>query len=152
MRAVNSSREPIPLSPPMPTWCVVSSVRVIGAIDGNLQVVLLFAGSVQNQVCGSTVHGDLQFESNLIAVEIGSASAALCAGNTIGGNLQIENNLGATAAVGNTVGGNLQDQNNRGATQVSKNVISGSLECQNDTAIAGSGNTAKSKQGQCSTF
>jgi len=141
-------------------------------IKGDLQVQSIPSGSAQNQVCGSTVKGDLQFQSNGTAVEIGSASPASCAGNTISGNLTVQSNSAATTVVGNTVGGNLtvqsnsaativtgntvtgnlQDQSNTAPTQVSNNGVGGNLVCQSNTSITGGGNTAKSKQGQCSAF
>ncbi len=120
-------------------------------IGGNLQIQNLPSGSTQNQICGTTIHGDLQFQSNGTAVLIGAGTAS-CAGNTIGGNLTVQNNTGATTVVGNTITGNLQDHNNTGPTQVSDNLIGNNLQCQNNTSITGGGNTAASKQGQCSAF
>ena len=89
-------------------------------IAGNFLVGNLPLGSNENQVCGSTVRGNLQVESNSAPVQIGSAATMVCAGNTIAGNLQIQNDFGTTATVGNKVGGNLQDQNNQGLTQGSR--------------------------------
>ena len=54
--------------------------------------------------------------------------------------------------VGSTVGGNLQDNNNTGATQVFNNLVDNNLQCQQDSVITGRGNTAKSKQGQCAAY
>jgi hypothetical protein len=119
-------------------------------INGNVQIQNLPSGPGQNQVCGSTVKGNLQFRNNGTAIEIGSASP--CAGNMIGGNLTVQNNRAATTVVGNAVTGNLQDQNNIAATQVFSNVVGNNLQCQNNSSITGGGDTAKSLQGQCSTF
>jgi uncharacterized repeat protein (TIGR03803 family) len=141
-------------------------------IMGNLQILSLPGGPGQNQVCGSTVNGDLRFHNNGTAVEIGSASPGLCAGNTIGGNLTVLDNTAPAIAVGNTVGNNLtvrdnsaattvdgnnvtddlQDQDNAGPTQVFNNVVGNNLQCRNDTSITGGGNTAMQKHGQCSGF
>jgi hypothetical protein len=141
-------------------------------IHGNLQIQHIPAGSATNLVCGSTVHGDLQFQNNGTAVLIGASAPASCPGNMIGGNLVIQSNTAAATAVGNTVGnsltvqsntaativngntmvGNLQDQNNPAPTQVFTNSVGGNLQCQGNTAISGGGNTALSKQGQCSAF
>ena len=60
--------------------------------------------------------------------------------------------VAATTVVGNTVGGNLQDNNNTGATQVFNNLVDNNLRCQQDSVITGGGNTAKSKQGQCAAY
>jgi hypothetical protein len=47
------------------------------------------AGAAQNQVCDTRITGDVQFQNNGPAVEIGSASPT-CAGNTIGGDLSVQ--------------------------------------------------------------
>jgi hypothetical protein len=160
-------------------------------IKGNLQIQSIPKGTATNQVCGSTVVGDLEYQSNGTSVLIGSGSPS-CAGNVIKGNLQVIGNTAATTINGNTVSGNvqvqnntaavtvvgntitaslqvqgntgattvngnkvgqsLQDQNNIGATQVFTNVITQALQCQGNTSITGGGNTASSKQGQCSKY
>lgn len=118
-------------------------------IGGNLQVQGLSSGVGQNQVCGTVVHGDLVVQQNGTAVVVGTPS---CAGNSVGGNLEVQSNSGTTAMGGNTVSGNLQDNSNKGATQVFNNTIHGTLQCQQNSTITGGGNTAKSKQGQCAAF
>jgi len=100
-------------------------------IYSNVQVQNIASGSAQNTICGATVRGDLQLQNNGTAVEIGSTTGA-CPGNTVGGNLQVNNN---TALV-----------------QVFENTILNNLQCQNNTSITGGANTAKRKQGQCSSF
>jgi hypothetical protein len=70
----------------------------------------------------------------------------------VGGNLQVQNNKGATTIDFNTVGGNLLDQNNTGATQVFTNAITHNLQCSGNSSITGGGNTAARKLGQCGTF
>lgn len=119
-------------------------------IEGNLQMQNLPAGSAQNQICGATIDGNLQYQNNGAAVAIGAASA--CAGNTIGGNLQVSGNSAPTVIYGNMVTGNLQDQNNTASTQVIGNTVGGNLQCQNDTSISGGGNSARQKQGQCASL
>jgi hypothetical protein len=141
-------------------------------IYGNLQIQNTQVGTAQNQVCGSTVKGNLEVQDNGTAVEIGSTSLSSCAGNVIDGKLQVQFNIGATVIDGNTVGGNLQadinigstviDGNtvgdnlqvdaNFGSTQVFSNIVSNNLQCEIDASITGGGNTAKRKQGQCSRF
>lgn len=140
-------------------------------IDGNLQIQNIPVGSAQNQICDTNVRGNLQFQNNGIVVQIGSASAS-CAGNEIGGNLQVGNNSASmqvldndvagnlqitnhTASVevsGNTVNGNLQVTNNTASVQVFDDSAGGNLQCQSNSTITGSGDTAKSLQGQCASF
>jgi uncharacterized protein (TIGR03437 family) len=147
----------------------ISSGTTIG---GSLQIQDLPNGPAQNQVCGSTVNNDVSFQNNGVAVLIGAAASASCAGNTIGGNLTIQNNAAAAGAVGNTVGGNLTVQNNSASTivngntvngnlqvqdntaptQVFTNIVGANLQCQLNSSITGGGNTAQSKQGQCGVF
>jgi hypothetical protein len=120
-------------------------------ITGSLKVQQLPSSNLQNQVCNTTVGGDLQFQNNAAAVQIGSVSG-VCAGNIIQGTLQVQNNKAATTLAANTVAGYLDDDNNGGATQVTNNFIGNDLQCQNNKSITGSGNTAKQKQGQCAGF
>jgi hypothetical protein len=140
-------------------------------IKSNLVVQSIPKSSATNQVCGTTISGSLQFQSNGTALLIGSGTSS-CAGNvikgslqvtsnsaaitidgnTISSSLQVQSNTGATTMDGNTVGGSLQDQSNTGPTQLISNIITGVLQCQSNTTITGSGNTAASKTGQCAKF
>jgi hypothetical protein len=142
-----------------------------GQINGNLQIQNIPAGTAQNQICGMTINGSVQFQNNGTAVLIGSPS---CPGNTVGGNLQVSNNSAATQIYGDTVSGNLQVTNNTAATQVDDNKVIGNLQVQNNNNSAavfsntvksnlqcsgnnnslftGGGNTAAQKQGQCASF
>lgn len=122
------------------------------SIGGDLQIQNLPTGPGQNQVCGTTVNGNLQFQNSGTALLIGSTNPGSCAGNNVGGDLQVHDNTAATTVAGNTVRGNLQDNNNTAPTQVFTNTVSNNLQCAGDTSITGGGNTARSKQGQCSTF
>jgi len=117
---------------------------------GNFGIQSLPASAGTTQVCGSSVKGNLQVQSNGAAVQIGSGTG--CAGNTVGGDLQVHNNSAATTVDNNTVGGNLQNQNNTGATEVFTNVVTHQLQCNGNSSITGGGNTASSKTGQCATF
>ena len=139
-------------------------------IQGDLQIQNLPTGTTANMICGATVAGDLLFQNNTASVQIGYQTA--CAGNYIGGYLQVgnnnastwlfnntvtgslqdQNNSAPTQVVGNRVGGNLHVQNNSAATQVFNNSVASTLACQNNRSITGGGNTAKQKQGQCAKF
>jgi hypothetical protein len=127
------------------------------AIGNDLQIQNTPAVATPNQVCGASVKGNLQFQSNFGAVNIGSGSARAavsCAGNVIKGNLEVhDNKIGATTAlVNNQVGGNLQDNNNAAPTQVFNNMVTKTLACAGNASISGGGNTAAQKQGQCARF
>jgi hypothetical protein len=102
-------------------------------INGDLQVQNTppVAGVV-DQLCGSTVNGNLQIHNNATAIQIGGPSLSSCLRNQIGGDVQLMNNVAPVKVLNNTV--------------------KGSLQCQGNTAISGSGNAAKQKQGQCVAF
>ncbi len=100
-------------------------------INGNLEANNMLPGT-QNQICGSTVSGNLQLHNNGGSIQVGSASESSCVGNTIGGNVEIQNNNGSTAIFSNTIAGNLQ--------------------CEKNSSITGDGNAAKQKQGECVEF
>ena len=53
---------------------------------------------------------------------------------------------------GNSVGGNVDIQNNTMAAGVYDNTVAKNLSCSSNSSIAGSGNTARKKTGQCSGF
>jgi hypothetical protein len=126
------------------------SITGFARIAGNLQIQNLRASPVQNQVCGASVSGNLTYQNSNAPIEIGAA--AMCHGNTVGGNLQVGNNLQAVGIVGNMVTGNLQVQNDTGATMVFSNNVAKDLQCSGNATITGSGNTALQKQGQCAAF
>lgn len=120
-------------------------------IEGDLRIRNLPAGSAQIQICGATIDGNLQYQDNAAAVTIGAPPG--CAADTIHGNLQVSGNSASTVISGNEVTGNLQVLGNTGpSTQVSGNVVGKSLQCQNNASIAGGGNSAREKQGQCASL
>lgn len=120
-------------------------------IKNDLQIQNLAGGSAVNQICDSTVGGNLQFHNNGTAVQIGSGSST-CLGNSVGGNAEVQNNTGATAIFDNVIVGNFQDQNNSARTQVFDNFVEHNLQCQSNSVILGGANFAKQKQGQCASF
>ena len=147
------------------------SIRRSAVINGNVYIanVPLVSGQFKNEVCGSTVNGDLTLEGNNAAVSIGDGRNG-CTPNTIGGNLQATGST-TTAIFGNTIAGDLQVTNNtgntdltlnhvggnvevlsNGATSVFVNTVTGSLDCENNSSIQGGGNTASEKLGQCALF
>jgi hypothetical protein len=128
------------------TFSIAGSARIIG----NLQIQNLPASSIQNQVCGVDVSGNLTYQNSAAPVAIGAA--AMCPGNTVGGNLQVGTNAAAVGITGNTVTGDLQVQNDTGPTAVFSNHVGNNLQCSGNTTITGGGNTASQKQGQCAAF
>lgn len=94
----------------------------------------------------STVMGNLE--------DNGVSEGAFIKRSHIFGDLQIHNSSDFFSVGfnidGNTIGGNLQFNQNTGSSDISGNMITGKLQCEKNTPPpAGSGNTAKQKQGQC---
>ena len=121
---------------------IAGSVGIAGAstftlgpaatINGSLGVGLVARGTTTDQVCGVTVLHDFGVAGDASPLQIGSASAASCADNTIRGNATIDVNPPAIAFYGNSV--------------------TGTLSCLAKKSITGGGNTAKRKLGQCTAF
>ncbi len=126
------------------------SIGSFARILGNLQIQNLPSSAIQNHVCGVNVGGNLMFQNSNAPVQIGAST--MCPGNTVHGNLQVQNNVAAVGIVSNTVSGNLQVQNDSGSTVVSGNQVAKNLQCSGNANISGSGNTAAQKQGQCGSF
>ncbi len=155
------------------------SIGPLVTINGNLQIqnVPASAGMTPDQICGTTIEGNVAFQNNDIGLVIGWPSAS-CAANTIRGNVQVSNNNTGTNSIaidgntitnnlevnnnvtttgsnkisGNTVGANLQDMTNIGLNTVDLNDVTKNLQCQGNSPAptdTGGTNTAASKQGQC---
>jgi hypothetical protein len=101
------------------------------------------------------INGNLQVQNNGSPIEIGANNANACAGNTVGNNLQAQNNYAALSIDYNNVGGNLQVNNNTAATDVSGNTVTHNLQCQNNTPAVThvALNMVQGRaQGQCAAF
>ena len=101
-------------------------------IKGNLQIQSIPSGSATNQVCGSTISGNLQFQSNHTAVLIGAGTPA-CAGNVIKGSLQVLSNTAPITLDGNTVSGSFQVQTNSASVTMDTNKVSGAVQVQSNS-------------------
>lgn len=133
-----------------PTTGITADYAGFPTIGDNLQIQNIPPGSASNFVCGSTVSGNLQFDNNGTAVQIGSNAPLICPGNTIGGNLEANSNTNSALIFDNSVRGNAQVDNNTGPVDVVGNSVGGNLQCQgNSMLIMGGMNTAKQTQGQC---
>jgi hypothetical protein len=101
------------------------------AIAGNLTIQNVASASTTNQVCGTTVTGNVNVSANAVPITIGSTDIS-CLGNSFGANVGITSN---TAPI-----------------QVYENDVKKSLSCSSNTSIAGGGNLAQKKTGQCAGF
>jgi YVTN family beta-propeller protein len=119
-------------------------------IVGSLNVKDISPSNANNSICGTTVVGNIHFDSNGAAVRMGSADPLLCAGNNIGGHVVVSDNTSATLVFNNVVGGNMFVFGNTGLLDVVGNGVGGNLECRNNTnLIMGGGNTAHGIIKQC---
>ena len=117
-----------------------ANVTVAGTVGGDVQ---LTATSGVNEVCGVTVGNDLVAQAgNRAAVfQIGNVTIN-CAGNTIEGNLTVQNNAGQVVVFDNTVAGNISVHNNTGGGGLGGNSAGGSCQLFNDNPpITGGGNS-----------
>jgi YVTN family beta-propeller protein len=119
-------------------------------IAGNLEIVNLPAGSANNSVCGTRIMGNLRFDNNATALQIGSSAAMTCAGNKVGGNMEALANSASTLIFNNTIGKNMNASNNTGMLDVVGNKIGATLTCRGNTNLTmGRLNAAQKKVGQC---
>jgi YVTN family beta-propeller protein len=119
-------------------------------VGGNLMIQKIPPGSANNSVCGTTVYGSMQVDNNGTAIQMGSTAPLFCAGDTIGGNLEVVDNSNSALMFDNSVGGNMSVLDNTGPVDVVSNTARGNLLCQNNPdLIMGGGNTASRKTGQC---
>ncbi len=101
------------------------------SIYSALSVQNIPSGSAQNTICGVNVGGSLYFDGNGTAAQIGS-SAGSCPGNTIGGDLEVNNNTGLVQMFYNTANDDLTGTGN--------------------SSVTGGSNAARNKIGQLSSF
>ena len=84
-----------------------------GTIGGNVQLQGLSGtpASGDNALCATTVNGNVQVQSNGTAAPVDIGNLGACKGLAalkVGGNLQVQGNAAAVTVGGNTVSGNLQ--------------------------------------------
>lgn len=124
---------------------IVNRAAVLNAqsvrVDGNIQ-----AEGARNVVVrgGSVIGGDIQLIDG---------RRANIAWSRIGGTLLFDENEGQILARGNRINGDLQAFNNTGGVGLNNNRMGGNMQCkENVPAPTGSGNTASSKEDQCTNL
>ena len=119
-------------------------------INGNLLIHNLDSTSTGNKVCGANIMGNLAFHDNAAAIAIGANPLSVCAGNTIGGNLDVHNNIAPIQTLDNTVAGDLNVHNNTAPIQVVGNTVARDLSCHGNSSITGGPNPGSGRaQDQC---
>lgn len=123
-------------------------------VRGNLQVQSLTTATIAS-VCSTTVGNNLLWQSDASPSLIGSCGTTP-SGNTILGNLQVQNNTGhvtiGAAGSGNATSGNTIVQANTGGGTLTGNSSGGNCLLSGDKpGVVGSGNTAKGANNQCNT-
>jgi hypothetical protein len=116
----------------------------------NLTVQSL-TSSTTSSVCATTVGNNLQWQQNASPGLVGS-----CGGNTILGNLLVQNNSGnvtiGAPGAGNRVSGNISVSGNTGGGTMTGNTASGNCLLSADKpGIIGTSNTTGKGNNQCNT-
>jgi hypothetical protein len=116
----------------------------------NLTVQAL-TSSTTSSVCSTAVGNNLQWQNNSSSGLIGN-----CGGNTVLGNLLVQNNAGAltigAAGSGNTVSGNISVSNNTGGGTLTGNASNGNCLLSGDKpGIVGASNSTGKGNNQCNT-
>jgi len=115
-------------------------------------------GSVTN-ICGNQVARDVEVSTSSRDILVGDPAPGVdCAGNTVGGDIEVENNNNIDVELvvsGNTVSDDLSVRNNRGTADkfVQTNTGGDKLSCSNNQAnFTGAPNAGfSSASGQCSS-
>jgi hypothetical protein len=113
-----------------------------GSVEGNIQA----EGAARVVVRNSRIGGSFQIKQG---------GGAEIRSTPVEGDIQLESNNGPVQhVIGNTVGGNVQVNQNRGGVDIVGNTIDGNLQCQsNDPAPTGGSNTVReSREGQCESL
>lgn len=123
------------------------------SVRGNLQVQNL-TGTTPATACATTVGNNLLWQNNAVPSFIGLS----CGGNTILGNMNVQNNSGkltigdAVNAAGNKVSGNTNVNGNTGGGTLINTSSAGTCTLSGDKpGIAGTSNTAAKGNNQCNT-
>jgi hypothetical protein len=104
------------------------------------------------KICGSSVTGDFSLYYSSASVKIGDVVGFDCGtqSNNFGGDVTVINNMALVTLANNTVGNNAFINNNNALITVLNNKVTRTLSCAgNRLSPTGSGNTAASKQGEC---
>jgi beta-glucosidase len=136
------------LTVPAGAWCDLVHVTV----GGNLQLQTGSGVRIQH----ATVSGNLIAQAATSAADPLSANTNVICDSTVAGNLLVQDSAAAAPwniglCGGNTIGGNLEFQDNAAtANVISDNKVAGNLNCQGNGGVTGKGNTAGKKLlGQC---
>ena len=152
-----------------PDWISIPSGNTF---RGDIQVTGVTGGpppgppffGPRNLICSNTVQNNIQILESAAGTSwsIGNGAAPPCGGSGLTiehGNLQVEKNRG-DVTIGNVTvggapvldgpGGNLQAVENL-SVSLFFNIVRQNLQCFDNRAVAGNGNVAEKKEGQCAT-
>jgi hypothetical protein len=133
-------------------FCAQGSSGSQGQVQVKLNLTIQsLTSTTTSSVCSTTVGNNLQWQSNASPGLIGS-----CGGNTILGNLLVQNNSGnvtiGAAGSGNSTSGNVNVGGNTGGGTITKNTTTGNCQLSGDMpGIVGSANTTGKGENRCNT-
>lgn len=140
------------------------TIRPGGALTSTgstLNGPVISSGARAITVCTSTLHGGAKVTGTAFMVRIGDDDdTPFCAGNTLKGSIDLENNTGGLELSGNAESGSVTLIGNQGASPLSEdktpevelNTISGALTCTLNVpgvTNGGQANTGHPESGQC---
>jgi hypothetical protein len=132
---------------------IVFDIRVLDSKVGKGVEIDNTRAGTAGGICRSTIGGDIRMKNDagFMNVGIGFPSDVCFAGNTIGGNIIIDENSGFFTVNTNQVAQSVHVDNNTGFEFIGPaNVIAHTLECENNTPAPFSfGNSASNFVGQC---
>ena len=106
-------------------------------VSGNLQISGTATGagaSLEHQVCGSQVKGNVQFQTDHNPLVMGGAQGTSCGPVTVNGNLQVLSNSASTTMSYVTVSGSLQAESNSAPVSVTYDKVQGAIQVQSNSS------------------
>lgn len=131
---------------------IVFDVRILNTIVAHNVDIRQTRSGTAGAICRSQIGGNVTLKQNagFMNVGIGFPSDVCTAGNTIAGNVHIDENTGVIQINNNTVEQSLHVNDNTGAITVIRNTVAHTLECNgNVPAPVSALNTANNFVGQC---
>jgi hypothetical protein len=119
------------------------------AVGGTLDMLEAVDGI---RLCTSAFGGVATLRGTSTSLDIGNPSAD-CGGNVFSRTLTVTQTFGPLSVQQNVVARDLTVNLNQRGTIVARNIVGNTLSCEgNQPPPTGSGNVARSKQGQCATL
>lgn len=137
---------------PDDSTCTLNGTTVLGSVVVKSRATLVATGIETNGSIQGESPARLDVRDSQLgnSIQLRKGGPVVLSGNTITGDIALEENLGRVELAGNDVVGSVQANKNTGGLDITTNVIGNGLQCQDNLPLpTGGGNIAKQKQGQC---